>query len=48
METSQMEIRSGSFKEFGSLMKIWRTCIGVIEGDTAVLDGAKEVRFSNQ
>ena len=29
-------------------MKIWRTCIGVIEGDTAVLDEEEEVRFSNQ
>ena len=45
METSQMEIRPGSFKEFGSLVKIWGDDFN---GDTAVLDGAKEVRFSNQ
>jgi len=28
--------------------EIWRTCIGVIDGDTIVLDGEEKVRFSNQ
>jgi len=40
-----MEIRSGGFKEFGSLMKIWGDDFN---GDTTVLDGEEKVRFSNQ
>jgi len=30
------------------LEEIWRTCNGVIDGDTIALDGEEKVRFSNQ